>query len=147
MADHAKPERHAIDCDDVWVRVHTEDDPILSIVKAAAKEVYDVLGTGHNESVYKYALGFELQTRGHTTYTEFPLIVWYKGLLAGVGRADIVLHTACCVCAVLELKQVSKITPAHEAQTRAYARSLGGGARAFVVNFGPESVEVRSVVV
>lgn len=142
MADHAKPER--VD-DDVWVSVHTgREDNVLSTVESSAKEVFDILGTGHCESIYRNALAFELQTRGYHNDKELPVIVWYKHTFVGLGRADIVLRTAGNYV-VLELKQCIKITPAHEAQARAYARSLGS--RACVVNFGPESVEVRSVVV
>jgi len=144
MAEHQITERAD---DDVWVSVHTgREDNVLSTIESSAKEVFDILGTGHHESIYRNALSIELRTRGHRCDMEVPVCVFYKGFFTGFGRADIIVRTAGDVNVVLELKSVSKLTHPMEGQVRAYTRSLGGSVRAILVNFGASEVEVRSVV-
>ena len=142
MVARTEPER---DEEDMWVSVHTEDT-VLSALKAAAKEVFDVLGTGHHESIYRNALAFELQTRGFHSQMEMPICIFYKGSFVGFGRCDVLVRGR-DANTVLELKAVQKMTSPMEAQVRAYARSLGTSARAALVNFGASEVEVRPVVV
>jgi GxxExxY protein len=144
MAEREDPERGE---EGVWVSVHTGcEDGVLATVEAAAKEVFDILGSGHHESIYRNALSLELRSRGHRCDNEVPICVSYKGFFIGFGRADIIVRTA-DVNVVLELKSVSKLTHPMEGQVRAYTRSLSGSARAVLINFGHSDVEVRSVVV
>ena len=143
MAGRTEPERERDE--GVWVSVGTEDT-MLAAVESAAKEVYAVLGSGLVESCYQRALQIELDLRGFTSELEFPVAVTYKTRYVGFGKVDLLLTKS---NTVVELKSVQKLSLSMEAQALAYARSLGSGPgkTALLVNFGPESVEVRSVVV
>jgi GxxExxY protein len=50
--------------------------------------VYNTLGFGFVESVYKRALTHELRLRGISVQTEVPMDVWYKGVRVGHFSAD-----------------------------------------------------------
>ncbi len=62
--------------------------------------VYDELGFGFLESVYRNAMVIELRELGLEVEAEVPVEVWYKGKIVARYRADIVAgHVV-----VLELK-------------------------------------------
>jgi GxxExxY protein len=73
---------------------------ITGKIISAFYTVYDELGYGFLESVYRNAMVIELKERGLHVDIEVPIDVWYKGRIAGSYRADIVAgHLV-----VLELK-------------------------------------------
>lgn len=95
--------------------------------------VYNVLGFGFLESVYRRALAIELTRRGFHVATEVPAEVRYDGELVGVFRADILVESR----VVLELKAARKLSQADEMQVLNYLRAtdldLG-----FLLHFGPK---------
>jgi GxxExxY protein len=46
-------------------------------IKQVAKYVYDTLGAGHEEAIYRDAMSVELQDRGYTVKTEAPISIRY----------------------------------------------------------------------
>ena len=118
-------------------------DVVYETIESAAKEVYDVLGSGLVESCYQRALQIELELRGLVAELEVPVNVMYKKRYVGFGKIDLLLTKS---NTVVELKSVLKLTSPMEAQVRAYTRSLGGSANAVLINFGHSGVEVRSVL-
>ena len=82
-----------------------------NILKAYFNILKD-LGTGLLESVYENALCIELDELGIKYERQKHLTVFYKGQNIGDFIADIVVDNK----VVLELKAVSKLTPAHSAQ-------------------------------
>ncbi|HWZ43365.1 MAG TPA: GxxExxY protein [Candidatus Saccharimonadales bacterium] len=96
-------------------------------------EVYNELGYGFLESVYRNSMELALRSRGLSVQAEAPIVVFFRGENVGNFRADLVVEG----CILLELKTVATIVSAHEAQVLNYLRStdleLG-----LLLNFGPK---------
>jgi GxxExxY protein len=95
-------------------------------------EVYNELGFGFLESVYREAMRIALGEAGFQVGVEVPVPVSFRGRLVGVFRADIVVDGNI----IVELKTAESISKAHEAQVLHYLRAsemeIG-----LVMNFGP----------
>ncbi len=107
----------------------------------AAFEVHQQLGPGFLEAVYLKALLYELTLRGITVEFEKELPIYYKGQLIGVYKADIVVDGK----VILELKAVSALTKAHEAQAIHYLTATGLRL-AIIINFGASSLQHQRMV-
>jgi GxxExxY protein len=96
-------------------------------------EVYNELGHGFLESVYRNSLQLALTAKGLSVEAEVPISVRFRGKIVGDFRADLMVND----CILLELKAAETIVAAHEAQVLNYLRSttleLG-----LVLNFGPK---------
>jgi GxxExxY protein len=96
-------------------------------------DVYNELGYGFLESVYRNSLRLALIEKGLLVEQEVPVSVFFRGNNVGDFRADLVVNGML----LLELKTAEKIVPAHESQVINYLRStaleLG-----LVLNFGPK---------
>jgi GxxExxY protein len=110
-------------------------------VIGAAMEVHRVLGPGFLEAVYQAALEHELTLRGIPFERQKRLAVVYKGQIIGEYIADLVIDGKI----ILELKAVSKFTPAHEAQAHHYLAATGLRL-AILLNFGAPSLEQKRIV-
>jgi GxxExxY protein len=110
-------------------------------VIGAAMEVHTILGSGFLEAVYQAALEKELQARGISFERKVKLPVTYKGELIGEYEADLVVDGKI----VLELKSVSRLTSAHDAQALHYLTATGLQL-AIIINFGETSLQSRRVV-
>ncbi len=102
--------------------------------------VYNELGFGFLESVYRRALQMALQSKGLTVQAEVPVAVFFRGKNVGDFRADLVVNG----CVLLELKTAEGIAIVHEAQLLNYlkATTLEVG---LLLNFGPRP-QVRRLV-
>ncbi len=97
----------------------------------AAIEVHRHLGLGLLESAYQQCLAKELELRGISYQSEWPLPLEYKGLRLNCGyRIDILANDE----VVVEIKSVEAIAPVHEAQLLTYMR-LGGWKVGLLINF------------
>ena len=102
-------------------------------------DVYNELGFGFLESVYRNALRLALLEKGLTIEEEVTVSVFFRGKNVGDFRADLVVNGVL----LLEFKTAEPIVPAHEAQLLNYLRST---ARAgLILNFGPRP-QVRRLV-
>ena len=110
-------------------------------VVGAAMEVHRTLGPGFLESVYEAALAHELTLRGILFEQQKRLSVSYKGQLVGEYVADLIVDGEI----ILELKAVSRITPAHEAQAHNYLAATGLRL-AIILNFGSASLQQKRIV-
>jgi GxxExxY protein len=96
-----------------------------------AIEVHRNTGRGLLESVYEQCLCYELTRAGIPWARQVPIPVIYKDLAIGEGfRADTVVARA----VILEIKAVSAILPAHEAQLLTYL-TMSGLRVALILNF------------
>jgi GxxExxY protein len=87
-----------------------------------AIEVHRHTGPGLLESVYEQCLYHELRQAGLPCERQVMVPVTYKGVAIHEGfRADIVVDRRL----ILEIKAVSIILPAHEAQLHTYLRMSG----------------------
>lgn len=105
-------------------------------------EVHKHLGHGFLEAVYQEALALELTARGIPFHREVTIPVKYKSHPLQCGyRADFV----CFETIVLELKALSQLTGADEAQT-INALKATGLHRALLINFGAPSLDYKRLV-
>ena len=86
---------------------------VIRTIKQVAMYVYDSLGPGHEEAIYRDAMSIELQDRGYTVKTEAPVSIKYKtkkGKEMIVGGAKIDLYiTKAKKYSIVELKTVGRI--------------------------------------
>jgi GxxExxY protein len=96
-------------------------------------EVYDELGFGFLESVYREAMRIALTQAGLQVKTEVPVPVSFRGVVVGIFRADLIVND----CLLVELKAMEQIVRQHESQAIHYLRSTSVEV-ALLMNFGPE---------
>jgi GxxExxY protein len=110
-------------------------------VVGAAMEVHRVLGSGFLEAVYQAALEKELSLRGIPFRHQVELPVKYKDEFVGIYKADLIVDEKI----VVEIKSVSRLNSAHDAQAIHYL-SATGLELALLLNFGGGSLAYRRVV-
>ena len=110
-------------------------------IVGAAMEVHRILGPGFLEAVYEEALAHELGLRGISFQQQLRLPVQYKGRVVGDYVADLVVEDGI----VVELKAVSGLTRAHEAQAHNYLAATGLRL-ALLLNFGEASLRQKRIV-
>jgi len=100
--------------------------------------VHRVLGPGFLESIYHNALLLRLKRLGIKVESQEALPVYFDGELVGEFLADIIVED----CLILELKTVSALTSAHEAQLVNYltATKIETG---LLLNFGAKTLEFK----
>lgn len=106
----------------------------------AAIEVHKQLGPGFLETIYHKALAYELALHNIPFEQEKALPVYYKGQLFGEYKADFVVDGKI----ILEIKAVSAINHAHEAQALHYLTATGLQL-AIIVNFGAPSLQQKRI--
>ena len=107
----------------------------------AAMEVHNVLGSGFLEAVYQAALEKELKLREIPFESMVKLAITYKGEIIGTYEADLLIDGKI----VVEIKSVSRLNPAHEAQAIHYLTATGLQL-AILINFGVGSLDYRRIV-
>ena len=101
-------------------------------IVGCALAVYNHLKPGYLESVYEKALEKELTAEGFAVRRQVRLPVYYKGVLLDAHFvADLVINDSHLV----ELKAVSNLSKAHEAQIQSYLKTTGMSV-GLLVNFG-----------
>jgi GxxExxY protein len=111
------------------------------LIIGAAFEVHRQLGPGFLEAIYERALAIELSTREIRFRQQAPLTVSYKGSCIGEYRAEFVIDDKI----VVEVKSVSALTLAHEAQALHYL-AVTGLRLAILINFGSKSLQSRRII-
>jgi len=96
-------------------------------------DVYNELGFGFLQSVYRNSLRLDLVEKGVEVAQEVPVAVLFRGQNVGDFRADLVVNGVI----LLELKTAEAVIAAHESQVINYLRatSLELG---LILNFGPK---------
>ena len=101
-------------------------------IVGCALGVYNHLKPGYLESVYEEALALELLDAGFSVRRQVKLPITYKGrLLKSKFVADMVINDT----QLVELKAVSNLSKAHEAQIQSYLKTTGIK-EGLLVNFG-----------
>jgi GxxExxY protein len=108
------------------------NDPLTERIIRVFYEVYNELGFGFLESVYREAMRIALCEAGFRVEVEVAVPVSFRGTLVGVFRADIVVDGRI----IVELKTAESISKAHEAQVLHYLRASEMEV-GLVMNFGP----------
>lgn len=95
--------------------------------------VYNTLGYGFQEKVYRNAMILELREQGLGVTPEMPITVYYKGEIIGEYFADLLVEQA----VIVELKAARQLGQEHEAQLLNYLKAtpyeIG-----LLLNFGPK---------
>ena len=99
---------------------------LVAVIREIAEDVYESLGSGHNEKVYDEAMQVGLRLKHIEYESQRVLEVKYRGHYVGEGYADLVVrNTGNQPSLVLELKTVEKVGPKEEQQLRNYMKALG----------------------
>jgi GxxExxY protein len=120
-------------------RTLVEEATTRSVI-GAFFSVYNELGYGFLESVYRNALIRELRARAIATEVEVPIDVTYKGGVVGVFRADVLVERT----VLLELKATQAIGPAEQRQLLNYLKATGIRV-GLLLHFGPRARFYRVV--
>ena len=96
-------------------------------------EVYNELGQGFLESVYKAAMLLALREAGLWVESQGQIPVWFRVQRIGDFRADMVVEGI----VILDLKASRATEPAHEAQLLNYLRATPMEV-GLLLNFGPK---------
>ncbi len=116
-----------------------QHEDITRKIIACAFKVYNKLGFGFLESVYRRAMMIELGRAGLKAEEEKPLTVYYDDeYIVGEFSGDILVEDEI----IVELKSVQQFAVGHELQVVNYlnAVKLDIG---LLLNFGPKSVDVK----
>ena len=92
---------------------------ITDAIIGAFYEVYNELGHGFLESVYRDALAFDLISKGLRAEREKSVNVRFRDKIVGVFRTDLVVENA----VIAELKCARTIDKIHEAQLLNYLKA------------------------
>lgn len=95
-------------------------------------DVYNELGPGFLESVYREAMRLALTQAELEVTTEVPIPVHFRGTVIGVFRADLIVNGA----VLLEFKTCDAITREHGSQVLNYLKGTDIEV-ALLMNFGP----------
>jgi len=115
-----------------------EIEDLTHKVIGCAYQVYNNLGFGFLESVYRKAMVIELEASGLRVLQESPLQVHYKDQVVGDFFADLVVEDEL----IVELKSVDRLEKVHEAQLVNYLVATGIDV-GLLINFGSKSVDVK----
>jgi GxxExxY protein len=114
------------------------EDPLTQKIISCAFKVYNTLGAGFLESVYKRAMAIELAKAQLPFAVESPIVVYYEGQTIGTFSADIIVGGQ----VILELKAIECLGKVHEVQLVNYllATNIPIG---LLINFGPQGVSIK----
>src|SRR5205807_8659012 len=101
------------------IRPTYKHSEVTDLIIGVFYEVYNEMGFGFLESVYRNSLQWALLDKGLTVEAEVSVSVFLRGRNVGDFQADLVVNK----CILLELKTATAIVPAHEAQVLNYLRA------------------------
>ena len=113
---------------------HTD---VTELIIKAFYTVYNTLGYGFLEKVYRNAMAIELRRLGLGVIQEARITVYYDGEVVGEYFADLLVASA----VIVELKAVKRLLPEHEAQLLNYLKATPYEV-GLLLNFGPRP-EIR----
>ncbi|MBI4766551.1 MAG: GxxExxY protein [Deltaproteobacteria bacterium] len=115
-----------------------EHEDITKNIIGAPYKVFNTLGFGFLESVYKKSMGIELMKNNLKFEEEKPLKVFYEGNVVGEFYIDLLIEDEI----VVELKSVQNLFKEHEVQLVNYLNGLKKEI-GLLINFSPRGVEVK----
>jgi len=94
-------------------------------------DVYNELGSGFQESIYREAMRLALRQADLQVEAEVPIEVRFRSNVVGIFRADLIVNDA----VLIELKACDALAREHESQTLDYLRAANIEV-ALLMNFG-----------
>ena len=113
------------------------EEKITKIIQCAYN-VRGVLPKGFLEKVYKNALYLELRGHNLNVIPEAPIEVYYKGVVVGEYRADMLVDNSI----IIELKATQCLTRQDEVQIVNYLTALHIDT-GLLINFGGDNLEIK----
>ncbi|WP_294478000.1 GxxExxY protein [uncultured Bacteroides sp.] len=115
-----------------------EIEDLIKTIIQCAYNVRTHLAAGFLETVYQKALVIELKEKGIDAEAEFPISVYYKNIIVGEFRADIIVEKK----VIIELKAVQHLSSIHETQLVNYLTATNTD-HGLLINFGGEHIEIK----
>jgi len=115
-----------------------EQEALTHKIIGSAYSVFNHLGFGFLESIYKKAMLIELSNQGIKAEAEKPLKVYYDNQVVGEFFVDLYIEDKI----IVELKAVQNLVKEHEVQLVNYLTALKKDI-GLLINFGPSGVEVK----
>jgi len=115
-----------------------EYEELTRQIIGCAYQVFNKLGFGFLESVYKKAMVIELDKINLKAEQEKPLKVYYDNQIVGDFYVDLMIEDEI----IIELKSVEHLNKAHEVQIVNYLNGLRKDI-GLLINFGPTGLEVK----
>ena len=113
-------------------------EDITHKIIGCAYNVYNQLGFGFLESVYKKAMIIELRKQKFEFEAEKPLKVYYDNEVIGEFLVDLFVENEI----IIELKSVENLIKVHEVQLVNYLNGMKKEI-GLLINFGPGGVDVK----
>ncbi|BCR05286.1 hypothetical protein DESUT3_23550 [Desulfuromonas versatilis] len=110
-----------------------EHSEISDLIICSFYNVYNRLGHGFLEKVYRNALQIEMEEKDLEVESEYPISVFYKETIVGEYFADLLVNN----CIVIEVKSCRKLVSEHDAQLFNYLKATGRKV-GLLLNFGPK---------
>lgn len=107
---------------------------VTELIIQAFFTVYNTLGYGFSEKVYRGAMMIELVRLGAKVTAEYPIKVYYRDAVAAEFFVDLFVND----CVIVELKSVKELLDEHHAQLLNYLRATRCEV-GLLMNFGPEA--------
>jgi GxxExxY protein len=113
---------------------HLAEEALTGKVIECFYRVYDGVKHGHLEAVYRNALALELRAENLGALIESPIEVFYKGVVVGFYRVDVLVERRVAV----EVKATEVLAPTAKRQLLNYltASTLDVG---LLLHFGPKA--------
>ena len=115
-----------------------EHEELTHKIIGCAYTVYNHIGFGFLESVYKKAMIIELSKNELRVVEEKPLKVYYDSQVVGDFYVDLFVNET----VVVEVKSVQSLIKEHEVQLVNYLNGLKKDT-GLLINFDPSSVQVK----
>jgi GxxExxY protein len=115
-----------------------QHEDLTSKIIGCAYRVFNQLGFGFLESVYKKAMVHELVKNNIKVEAEKSLNVYYDNVLVGEFFVDLFVQGSI----VVEIKSVQRLLKEHEAQLVNYLNAIRSEI-GLLINFGASGVEVK----
>ena len=115
-----------------------EHEDLTHKIIGCAYKVFNQLGYGFLESIYRKAMIIELQKAGLAFEEEMPFEVYYDDIVIGKFSLDLFVENTI----VVELKSVQSLLIEHELQLVNYLKGLRKDI-GLLINFGPSGVGVK----
>jgi GxxExxY protein len=115
-----------------------EHEDVTHKIIGCAYRVFNQLGFGFLESIYRKAIVIELNKTGLKVDEEKPLKVYYDDIVVGNFSLDLFVEDTI----VVELKSVQTLLIEHEVQLVNYLKGIKRDI-GLLINFGPSGVDVK----
>jgi len=115
-----------------------ESQDLTESIIGCAFKIYNKLGFGFLEGVYKKAMIIELNKSNLKVEEEMPLKVYYDDEIVGDFYIDLFVENEI----VVELKSVENLVKAHQVQLVNYLNGCGKEI-GLLINFGPAGVKIK----